>query len=583
MLSRWGLLLLVLGGILAFSPALRSPFLLDDYLHVAMVEGTFPAHRGPLDLYDFVSDADRDLLFSRGILPWWSHPRLTIRFFRPLSSALLWANHRVFGSNVIALHAMSLLWWVGAVLAARALFNRLFSSRESSRVSSRVAWMATVIFALAPCHAIPLAWLANFEVLVSLTLGTIGLAAYVRWREDRSKGAALLATIAFGAALLGGEYALCFGGYLLAFEVVRRGDPIVRRIVGLVPFVLPVVAYLAVRFVRHYGTDGSGFYTDPLHDPVGYLRAAPWRFVALLADGWGTADADTWGPDSPRGVMVALVAIGALALVVPIRRTLAALDDDKRRAAKWLMLGSIVSMAPVLSVAPSPRVLGIPAIGIAAVVALVVDHAWFPTASRDPALARNGAAELTGFVALLLAFAHFVHGPVTSFLLSRQMRGTAVEFRDHVRWLRTHIGDERDADVVIVRGLGGMFFAPFAIEPDARPPEKWRILAQTGHVLVLRPDARTLVLVAQQDRTLTSVGPTNLFRPQSDPLHAGDEIDFHGIHITVLDANAEGPKRAKYVFDRDLEDLNGEWIAEGVNGFSAVELPKIGFGAPLEP
>jgi hypothetical protein len=498
---------------------------------------------------------------------------------------MLWANHRVFGTHALLLHAMSLLWWIGAIVAARALFRRLFSS-------SRIAWMATAIFALAPCHAIPLAWLANYEVLVSLTLGTAGLLAYVRWREQRSTGAAMLAAIAFGAAMLGGEYALCFGGYLLAFEIMRRGDSLVRRIAGLLPFVVPVGAYLAVRFVGRYGTNGSGFYTDPLHDPLAYLRTAPWRFVALLADGWMTADADTWGPDSPRWVMALIVASGALLLVVPIRRTFAALDETKRRTASWLLLGSILSMAPVLSVAPSPRVLGIPALGIAAVVALVVEHAWFPDAPREASGVGRIAAELTGFVALLLAFAHFVHGPVTSFLLAREMRSTAVEFREHVAWLRGHIpptgagtsaGEGSGADVVIVRGLGGMFFAPFAIQPDGRPPEKWRILSQTGHVLVLRPDARTLVLVAQQDRTLTSVGPTNLFRPQSDPLHAGDEVDFHGIRITVLDANEEGPKRAKYVFEKDLEDLDAEWIAEGVKGFSEAEPPKVGFGAPLEP
>src|SRR5512133_3763042 len=46
-----GLLFLI--GALVYLPALRSPFLLDDYLHASMIDGTFPARRGPFDLYNF--------------------------------------------------------------------------------------------------------------------------------------------------------------------------------------------------------------------------------------------------------------------------------------------------------------------------------------------------------------------------------------------------------------------------------------------------------------------------------------------------------------------------------------------------
>src|SRR5581483_9374668 len=76
---------LILAGAVVFLPALRSRYLLDDYLHMAMIEGTFPAHRGPADLYDFVNDGERDMLVEHGMLPWWTHPKLTVRFFRPLS------------------------------------------------------------------------------------------------------------------------------------------------------------------------------------------------------------------------------------------------------------------------------------------------------------------------------------------------------------------------------------------------------------------------------------------------------------------------------------------------------------------
>ena len=570
--SRRVVALILLLGVVAFLPALRSPFLLDDYLHVAMVEGTFPVHRTPLELYDFVSDADRSVLLSRGILPWWSHPKLTIRFFRPLSSALLWANHRLFGTHAVLLHLHSLLWWGAAVLAAFALFRRA--------LSSRAALMATAIFALAPCHAVPLAWLANFEALVSLSFGAFALGRYVRWRDERAPRDALLATVAFALSILGGEYALCFAGYVVAIELVRRREAIARRVSGVLPFVAPTAGYLAVRAAGHYGTVGSGFYTDPSSDPVGFLRTAPWRLVALLADGWLTADADTWGPNAPRWAMVLIVVVVFAALIVPVHRTLSRLDDQHRRAASWLLLGSVLSLLPVLAVAPSPRLLGISALGVSAVVALVLDHAWF---SSESAIERRGIVELTSLVALLLGFLHFVHGPVTSWLLSRQMQRSAIEFADHAAWLRARIQDPEHADVVVLRGWGGMFFMPFAFDEKARPPGRWRILAQTGHVLVLRRDARTIELVVPNDKSLTSTGPGNLFRSDAEPLRVGEEVLAPGVRATILETGPLGPRRIRYVFDRPLEDPSLTFVAEGADGFHDAPPPQPGYGMPLEP
>src|SRR5205814_1201042 len=119
--------------------------------------GNFPGERSPFNLYDFVNDADRAALLERGTLPWWTDPHLKLRFFRPLSSALIWAEHRVLGDGTFPLHVHSFLWWCAVVIAARALFQRV--------LAPRAAMLATIVFALAPCHALPIAWLANREAL----------------------------------------------------------------------------------------------------------------------------------------------------------------------------------------------------------------------------------------------------------------------------------------------------------------------------------------------------------------------------------------------------------------------------------
>jgi hypothetical protein len=181
-------------------PGLRTPLLLDDYTQRAMADGRYPSPPGPFQLYDFINDANRAALLDRGVLPWWSHPKMVMRFLRPLSSALLWVDYRVAGGNPVWGHLHSLLWWVAACFAVHFLLRRLFSDR--------VAWFGVAIFAFAPCHALPLSWMANREEIVSTALGTAALAIYLRWREERRPLDGLVSLGLFSLAVLAGEYTL---------------------------------------------------------------------------------------------------------------------------------------------------------------------------------------------------------------------------------------------------------------------------------------------------------------------------------------------------------------------------------------
>lgn len=565
------LYLVLLAGAVVYSPALRSPFLLDDYLHASMIDGTFPAPRGPFDLYNFVEDADRAVLVDRGMLPWWSHPRLTIRFFRPLSSALLWADHRLFGNRPLPLHMHSLVWWVAAVLAARALFKRAFSPRA--------AFIATAVFALAPCHALPLAWLANREALVSLTLGTVGLTAYVRWREERASHDGALAALLFGLSVLGGEYGLSFAGYVLAYEIALRGERPRRRALGLLPFVLPVAAYMIARARLHYGTVGSGFYSDPFREPVAFLRLAPRRLATLLAQGWLSLDHETLMPDFPWLALAGIVAACVALLYVPTRRMMDQLDERERQTISWMLLGSVLALAPVLAVVASPRLLGASMLGIAMTVGVMLDQAWYSAVSFE----RRGAAELTGLVALALGFLHFVHGPMTSFLVGRHFYKSASEFAVNSASFRARVNDPASAEVMAVRGISAVFFLPFAMEPRGAPPARFRVLAQTGHVLALRKGPRTLDIVVPRGQSLFPTGHGNLFRSERARIVTGNVFNVPGLKVTILDHGESGPRSARFEFERNLESAPNVWITEDLSGFVDAPLPEVGFGKPFDP
>lgn len=569
---RWiFLVLLLFAGVFVYLPAIRAQYLIDDYLHASMVDGTYPAPRGPFDLYDFVNDADRTVLAERGMLPWWSHPRLKIRFFRPLPSALRWADQRIFGRAPLLPHLHSMLWWVAAVLAARSLFRRFLPPRP--------AWMATFVFALAPCHALPLAWLANREALVSLSFGALALHAYVRFREGEGLRHAALAALLFALSMSGGEYAICFGGYVLAYEIHHRGQSLPRRAAGLLPFALPAAAYLAVRAKLGYGTEGSGFYTDPFREPVAFLASAPRRLVTLLAEAWFSLDGETLTVGTSWWVLVLVAIAGAALCVLPVRRALAHADEKAAHHARWLLTGSFLSLLPVLAVVPSPRLLGAPLLGVAVVVALLLEHAWFPA---DPAV-RSRAAELTGTAAIALGFAHLVHGPGTAWLTGWYYQKQSTAFIASVAELRARSTDAGRDQIYVLRGMGGSFFMPFALDPRGAPPPRWRMLGHTGHVLALRRDARTIDLIVPRGQGVFPAGTGNLFRDRSAVMKAGETYTLSGLRATILEVGPEGPRAVRFQLDRDLEEAPNLWIAETSKGFAEVAPPGPGFGQPFDP
>lgn len=568
-LGRLALFAYIVAGLLAFVPAVRTPFFLDDYLHASMTAGTFPGKRTPFQLYDFVDDGSRAPLLARGLLPWWTHPHLTIRFFRPLSSALLWLDHKTFTGNALVMHLHSLVWWAFAVLAARKLFARSFSPRA--------AFLATLVFALSPCHAMPVAWLANREALVSLTFGILALHPYLRWRDQARPKDFGIAFAFFALALLGGgEYALCFGGYVLAADIVRKQSP-VRRVVGWMPFLLPAAAYLGVRARLGYMTSGSGFYSDPIHEPLAFLKNVPWRSAALLADGWLTLDAATWGPVWQKAFVAAIVLAFAVLFRVALRRVVNALEPQAKQTATWLLFGSIFSLAPVLAVVPSLRLMGVAMIGVAALAALVIDHAWFPA---DGIGGRGRAADLTRVAAIALGFAHFVHGPATTALLSWQYMSDAKALAERGEWLAREVGKGDAASVGVVRGLPSSFFTAFAIDPGGPPPRRWLVLAQAGHVLVLRKDERTIDVIVGPERALYPSGDGNLYRSDDFALKQGDVITVPGLQATILEVGERGPRHVRFVVD-DPSALH--WVNDARDGMKDIELPKPGFGTPFDP
>ena len=542
--------------------AVRATFALDDFAQRAMIEGTLTTRRGPFNLYDLIADDNRAALLDRGVIPWWSEPHLTIRFLRPLPSLLIWVDHRLFGNGAFGPHVFSFLWWAAAVLAAHVLYR--------TAVGNRAAWIATLVFALSPTLAVPLVWLANRTVLLSVTFGALALALYVRWRADRRSAVGLATAGAFGAAALTGEYALCLLGYLIAFELCHRGEPIRRRFVGALPAVGPLLLYAGVRAVLGYGTAGTGFYRDPTTDLGAYLHALPRTLSALLVSAWLGAGVNVpWlASDVLRATLIACAGVLVVGAVWTAGR-------QRSRAmtfgGAWLACGSVLVLFPLAATEPGWRLLGVAALGIGGAVGVLLDVGM--RRLRPPV-----RPSLVVGVAALAALIHLVAAP----LQARRISVDEVEDQSQSLARFTTVPQRaRSVDTaLVVRATQGLtaLSAPFVLREDA--PKHWLVLSHTfGQTAAIRTSASS-VDVVQEKSALFPLGPTGIVR--TSPFRVGDVVETAALRAEVLKVDEAGrPQAVHYEFNRDLDSPNVAWISEGRSGFGDVVPPPVGIGVRL--
>ena len=534
-------------GAAVFARTLLAPFWQDDRVQRAMALGGFPARRGVFDLYDFVRPGERDPFVQLGVLPWWTGDDFSMRFFRPIASALLFAEHRWLGS-ALAMHVLSLAWWAAAVLAAWGFFRRV--------VPERAAAIATLIFAIAPCHEPALSMLAQREVLIVLAFGIGALGLVLPGGEPsrlRSIGAGFLFAMALGA----GEYGLCLGGYVLA-HVLWSSEPTPPRLRRALPFAVPAAIYLVTRAMLGYGATGAGFYRDPLHDPRAFLLHAPRALSTLVVDAWSTLDAE-------RLPLWALLAIFAVLAAVLLRATPAG-------SLRWLVGGSFLALIPLTASAPSQRLIGPALVGIAPALGTLLDGAM-----ETPRRA------LVTVAAIAAAALHLIHAPIASF----EAAGASLRYARRLEQRAAFLGEQASpgvsAGIVGLASWETAFFTSIQAEPITYERMRWHVLVTAHHALMLRTGDRTIDVVVPKGQGFFPVGADDIFRSEDSPFHSGDQRDVPGMHVLIVSDGTTDAPRMRFTFDRAAEDPTLLWCTEHRSGLEVIAPPQRGFGVQLSP
>jgi hypothetical protein len=585
-IRRWSLPLL---GLLLALPSLRARFFADDYVQIARLEGWSVFGGSRLDLYNFVPRDPAQLadLHHEGVVPWFTAPDLRLAFFRPLSSALMWLDHTLWGRSPLPYHVHTLLWYAALLVLAAVLLRRV--------LPPALATLALVLFCLDESHAMAASWVAARNASVACVLVLAGLLAHIRWREDRWLPGAALAPLAVALGLAASEMALGALMYLIAWELVRRRRGWLR---ALAPTGALLLLYVLVYRLTGSGAHGSGGYLDPTGDPAGLLQALPGRVLLLLGSLVGGTPIDVLNVEP--SLRVALMAAGAgfgLVVALWLPGAMHRLEPEEATTVRWLGLGALGALLVGAPALLGERVLLAASLGGAVVLAVLLRDGWRRWAARDRRL--WAAAGL-----LALGLPNLVLGPILLPAKTAMITGFCSNYRRLAR--EAEISAPVPARVVVLAmedllAIHLPLIRALELGLDAARMQQLRAVVEQGPPatdVLPRPDRlgyrRTTVLsLATTTHRVKQTAPDTLelwtpagtlfdgpwvqsIRTPSQRLARGSVIQLRDFSVTVLEDHQGRPTRAAFRFDRPLEDPSLVLLAVVDGRLQRFTLPAVG-------
>lgn len=339
-----------------YLPALLGGYLADDHFHLFLL-GDLP-EKPIFSLFSFVrSPGEITVLRNAGVVPWWTSDALRIDFFRPIPSLTHALDYRLFGRDPVAAHLVSIGWYVVAL----ALVARVY--RRFRPEGSRLVVLAVAIFALDDTHALVVQWLANRADLIGAVFLLTAFLAFLRLLDRPNLRDRVIVVGAFVAALLSKESSVILPALLFAYD--RRRERALQLVLAAV-----AVAWFALYLGTGHGPS-SVYYLNPTHDlpgwAAGLLRAGLFHAVILVTNTPLHVFSSAPLQEHPALSGVCLAATFAFfALAWALLR--------RDRASRFFFAWTLLTLAILTTTFPDPRLLMLPSVGFAFLVARVAEE-----------------------------------------------------------------------------------------------------------------------------------------------------------------------------------------------------------------
>lgn len=401
----WATILL---SALFYAPALLGGYMNDDHFHLFVLGELPELFTKQLNLFSFGTKPDEMVLFKKwGVLPWWTSEQLRIDFFRPIPSLTHWLDFVLFGKNAAAAHLVSIAWYLLSLALVYRVMTRFIED------GSRTLLLAIAIFALDDTHALNVQWLANRNDIVAAVFVLTAFLGYLRLREGKGSARTNIAMTVLGfiAALLSKESSVVFPALVLAHAVIVPGRPgqpgdgdgkLVDRIKPHFKL-YAVLAAIGLAYVVLYFKSGHGpnslYYLNPGKNPglwaAQFFRSGFFHLVILATGVPLHVLSSSPVRDYPwPAAFVAALTIGFFAVTWKLLRN----DKNTRFFLSWMAIAQLILTTSF----PDPRILYLPSIGFAYVVARVMQESW----------RRRDEWKLARPVVVTLVALHLVFAPI---------------------------------------------------------------------------------------------------------------------------------------------------------------------------
>lgn len=553
----------------------------DDLVHRYYLHGfadTTGQGRAELGIFTFLKgdSVSAHTLMDIGVAPWWTLPSLRLAFWRPLAALDHWVDYLLWPEHPVWMHAHSLLWFAVMIIAGVYLYRRYLGR-------TLAAGMAGLLFALDDVHGLAAGWIANRNTLITLLAGALVLIVHDKWRRDGWKPGWALGPFFLAVGLCAGESALAICAYLFAYTLILDHGTVRRRIRALLPYAALTLVWLVLRARGGYGTWGSGYYIDPLSEPLRFGAALAMRFPILLADQLFLPPSSIVlflgeSPFSPLLIWALVIGVLFGFLLWPLIR------ND--RVSRFWVTGMLLSLPIVCTTLPHSRLLMFSGLGACGVLGTWIQQARekgaVPGEPRTHTRLRRWA------VILLLA----VHVPIAAMMLFSNAISTAFAERYIQRPALSLEGGEamRETDLIVVNHP-----IPFYAHQTGTArlvlgsvrPRRLRVLAPgTDPVHIERPDSATLIV--RPGSGFLSASFDNVFRGSAHPMREGEMVSLTGMTAEVLRLTPDGrPAEVRFRFVGRLEDPPRRWVCWGKDRYEPFTPPPVGGsidlpGSPLE-
>jgi len=558
----------VLLSLLLCAPMLSAGLIADDYIHQLILRGapTLPAYQQHWSaLFAFATDQNRAALLDEGILPWWSDPALRFAFFRPVAALTHVLDMQLWAASPWLMHLHSFAWSALALLAAYALYLRVFGiSAAGSRATAR---LALLFYAVEPTRAVAVGWIANRNTLVALSLSLFAVCLHLDDLATPRVWRRVLSPLLLGLAVLAGEGGVSGLAFLIAAALVLDSRGRSRALLALVPHLAAAGGVIALGSALGYGMEGSDGYLDPRRDFSTYLAAFPARALALVSAGIGGPAADSIGIyDLLWPGLSTFMKLFSLALLGLVGYALSPLFFQSQ-SARFFGLALCLALPPACVAFPADRLLtwiSVAALGVLAECAMVAlrGGAGQPRALQLAAAAVLGARVL---IAPLLLIAQAQNLPHLGDLLRRADEVIAKD------------AAVTEQVVVFVNApeepLVSFVLPQRAAAEVPRPKALRRWAAGFSHVAITRLEPAR-VSVFQDGGFLQQHTERMLRSPRTRPFRVGERVELTGMPAEVLEVT--GDKRPLNVaFDLD-PSVAYAFYALNAGGYYRFELPALG-------